>query len=362
MESCDKRLEQPHQQVEREVLPAVRMPRELQIVPGGACRECALRLMRQQHPHIARRRPRHRRRGIGSVSGEAAARKIRDARKDDPARPLADHLVPVDERIEAEPFQLAHPSGRIPVVLVIPRDEVFPVRRLEAGERCHVVAQRGRESVGYVPRQRDQIGLETVGGVHHALDEVPLERRADVQVGELRDSESLEIGWQPVDRDVDHAHHRGPTGSPQADQQHGNRGAHHDGARAAGAEPRAQVQQVARKREHDQQRRQTESGKAGNLETPFRRHPLGPSGEQRHERCDDQEQNAHPADQTPRGRERRLGEQTLPHIHVQHGPQTSHDDDHSNQPPAPTHRRVFRLSLHGHANAAHAGIVAPRAP
>ncbi len=129
MKACDKRLEQPHQEVEREVLPAVRVPRGLQVVPCGPCRERALRLMRQQHPHVALRRPGDRRRRIGGVSGETAAREVRDSGEDDPAGPPADHLVSVDQGIKAEPLQLAHPPGRVPVVLVIPGDEVFPVRR-----------------------------------------------------------------------------------------------------------------------------------------------------------------------------------------------------------------------------------------
>src|SRR3989454_5465302 len=38
----------------------------------------------------------------------------RDPGEHDPAGPAADHLVPVDEGTEAEPLQLAHPTGRIP--------------------------------------------------------------------------------------------------------------------------------------------------------------------------------------------------------------------------------------------------------
>src|SRR2546426_6487378 len=129
VESRDKRLEQPHQEVEREVLPTVRVPRELQVVPGGACRKRALRLMRQEHPHVALRRPRDRRRRIGGMSGEAAAREVRDSGEDDPPSSPADQLVPIDECAEAEPLQLAHPAGCIPVVLMVPPDEELPGRR-----------------------------------------------------------------------------------------------------------------------------------------------------------------------------------------------------------------------------------------
>src|SRR3989449_6601158 len=40
---------------------------------------------------------------------------------------------------------------------------------------------------------------------HHPLDEVPLERRADMQVGELCDTEPFEIRGKPRDRNVHHA-------------------------------------------------------------------------------------------------------------------------------------------------------------
>src|SRR5712691_4794465 len=56
VQSRDEWLEQPPQQVEREVLAAVRVPRELQVVSSGARRECALRLMGQQYPDVALRR------------------------------------------------------------------------------------------------------------------------------------------------------------------------------------------------------------------------------------------------------------------------------------------------------------------
>src|SRR6266480_1647993 len=124
VEPRDERLEQSHQQVERKVLPAVRVPRELQVVPDGAGRERALRLMRQQHTDVALRRSRDRRRRIGGVPGKAAAREVRDPGDDDPTGPPADYLVSVHEGAEAEPLQLAHPPGRVPVVLVVARNEV----------------------------------------------------------------------------------------------------------------------------------------------------------------------------------------------------------------------------------------------
>src|SRR2546426_5812804 len=56
---------------------------------------------------------------------------------------------------------LAHPPGRVPVVLVVAGNEVLPVRRPQSGERRHVVAQRGGEAVGHVPRDRKSTRLNS---------------------------------------------------------------------------------------------------------------------------------------------------------------------------------------------------------
>src|SRR5436309_1492312 len=65
VQPSDERLKQPHQQIEGEVLPAMCVPGELEIVPGRLCGEGAARLVRQQHPHVARWCTRDRRRRIG---------------------------------------------------------------------------------------------------------------------------------------------------------------------------------------------------------------------------------------------------------------------------------------------------------
>ena len=62
------------------------------------------------------------------------------------------HSVRVHEQIEAQSLELAQPGGGVPVVLMIAGDEVLPVRRRETGEGRNLVAQRGREPVGDVPR------------------------------------------------------------------------------------------------------------------------------------------------------------------------------------------------------------------
>ena len=146
-----ERLEEPHKQIEGEILPAVRVPGELEVVPGGLCGEGAARLVRQQHAHVARRCTRD---GSRRIRGR---RKVGDARDEQSRRaPLHDPML-VRQHLHAQPLELRHPPTDIPVVLVIARDEVRAMRRPQTGQGRDVVAQIRDEPVGHVSRHRHEI-------------------------------------------------------------------------------------------------------------------------------------------------------------------------------------------------------------
>ena len=194
--------------------------------------------------------------------------------------------------------------------------------------------------------------------MHHTLDEIAFQRGADVQVGQLCDAEAFEIRRKPRDRYVHYPHQRGPPRAPQTHHQHGDRTAHDHQPETGDAQPGPHMQRVSRQHEHDQQRRQSHGRETGDLEAALRRQPLGPSGDERHERGEDEEQDAQPTEQAPPERERRGGEQALPHIQVQQRPHGGHHDDAREHPPAPGRGLVRRLGLHDGGNVARAREVA----
>jgi hypothetical protein len=165
----------------------------------------------------------------------------------------ADHAVRIHQRVEAQPLELADPTWPVPVVLVVARNEELALRGGQLCQRCQVVSQVGGEPVPYVSGQRDHVRPQLVRPGHYPLHEVALQVAAYVQIGELNDPEALEVRGQLVDRDVDPDQRR-PARMPRADDQEEKRATHRAGAEGRGAEPGAQVGQVARQDEHDQQR------------------------------------------------------------------------------------------------------------
>ena len=186
MQSRHERLEQPHQEVEREVLAAVRVSGQLQVEAGVAGRERAPRLVGEQHPHIARRRAAQGGCGIGRH------RQIGDAGEQQPRAAAPHHLIQVLQDRQAQPLHLAAPAGRVPVVLVVSRDVELAEPGREPAQRRDLVLQVRHEPVRHVARERDHVGVEGVGRRHHALDEAALQRRADMQVGELHDAKPVQ--------------------------------------------------------------------------------------------------------------------------------------------------------------------------
>ena len=235
-------LEQPHQQVEREVLPAVGVARQLEIEARSLCRESAGWLVREQQLDVGPGSARRRSDGIGPVARRAAARgAVGDARDQHPGGSLLDHLVGIDQRVESEALDLAHPAERVPVVLVIPGDEELAVRRAQTRQRSHVVPHRPDMPVGHVTGERDQVRREPVRRGHHALDEAPLESRADVQVGKLDDAKTIEIGRQPGNRHFNPHHPRLP-GPPHTERGHDARHQEAPAAHQPRVEPVAHVE------------------------------------------------------------------------------------------------------------------------
>src|SRR5438094_8844115 len=68
VQAGDEGLKQPHQQIEGEILTAVRMSGDLEVIAGGACGKRALRLVREQHLHVALGRLGNRPGGIGAMT------------------------------------------------------------------------------------------------------------------------------------------------------------------------------------------------------------------------------------------------------------------------------------------------------
>ena len=228
MQSGDERLEQPHEKIEWEVLSAVRVSGQLQVVARGLGSERTARLMRQQHAHIARRGAGHGSRGIGG------GRQIRDASHQQAARSPFYNAMLVREHRDTQALELAGPTSHVPVVLMVARHEVRPMRRPQPTERRYMLAQLGNETVSDVPGHGDEIGPQRVGSVDDGVDKPAPDRWSDVQVTELQNPKASEVAGKMSDGDghtnderpsrEDHADEREERRCPDNHENHGGGG------------------------------------------------------------------------------------------------------------------------------------------
>ena len=82
-------------------------------------------------------------------------------------------------------------------------DRVDAVPRAQLGERGDLVAQVLDVAVDEIAGQHDQVRRQPVRLIDDVLDEVAVDRQADVEVGELDDREAVEGLRQPRERDLD---------------------------------------------------------------------------------------------------------------------------------------------------------------
>ena len=167
--------------------------------------------MGEQHLDVALGRAHERGERVRGVARHAMARTgVGHPGEQQPAAAPLQQPVSVGEDAEPQPLDLSQPPRGVPVVLVVPADEELAVAGAQLGERSDRVAQRRHRSVRHVAGEGHDVGIEAVRRVHDRLHEATLDGRADVEVAELDDAESVQIGWESRDRHRDAHHPRSP--------------------------------------------------------------------------------------------------------------------------------------------------------
>jgi len=173
--------------------------------------------VRQQHTGPREVPPRQRRLEILAV---AAAHQmgvvVLDAGEIERRLPLADDHAPVAQRPPAEALDAGDPGVRARIVIVVAGDEVDAVGRAQLGQGRDLGGEVADAAVDEVAGDGDQVRGERTASLHQMSREAAVEQRADVQVAELHDAETVEPGRQARQRDLDALQTRRGQGSAQA--------------------------------------------------------------------------------------------------------------------------------------------------
>lgn len=165
-----------------------------------------------------------------------ARRPVGEAGDRQPATIAIENDAVVFERPQSQFGEARHPWAVTENVLVIARDHVDAVGRLQVPQRLDVGATRIERAVDQIPRDRDQVDAEPV----RPLDDGARPRRgkqpADMEVGQLQDRVSVELSRKPADADLDVLQRRNPHRLMNAD---GGRYGRHARQRVADAIRRA---------------------------------------------------------------------------------------------------------------------------
>ena len=162
--------------------------------------------------------------GVGGMARvELAAREVGHAADQQAgAAPLYDAVLVV-EHGEAQAGHLFAPGLVAAVVLVVARHEEDAVRGFEVADGGHLAGEGLHAAVHEVACEGDQVGAERVGLGDNGGELGPVERGADVDVGDLGDAEALEARRQVGEAEGDPLVGRQPHGGAEAGDRHAAR-------------------------------------------------------------------------------------------------------------------------------------------
>ena len=228
---------------------------------------------------------------------------------------------------------MGDPGGRVPVVLVVAGHRVDAVACVQAGERRDVGRELGDATVDEVAGQHDQIGADRVGAIGDPLRERLAERRADVDIGQVRDQVALDP--EARQHDAHPADDRTALRVPQA-VEHGDRDREDRDQRGGACVDREDLRE-------QRAEQQVHGGPEPGVREPQQRR-RGLSRDVAHHdrregqaRCEADQRAGR--DRVPRRGERRCADEAPPDVVVR-GAEDAEDDDQAG-PEAAEHARVL---------------------
>src|SRR6267142_6902371 len=108
----------------------------------------------------------------------------------------------VQEHQQAEAAHFSNPGMCTGIVLMIPGDEESAVARGPPSERFGVRGQPPDASVDHVARNRNHVRMQFVDGIHDLADVAVLDGGADMNIGDLHDTETMQRSRQACDRNL----------------------------------------------------------------------------------------------------------------------------------------------------------------
>src|SRR6266478_9293478 len=112
---------------------------------------------------------------------------------------MFEHDMLVQEHRQAEAAHFSNPGMCTGVVLMIPGDKESAVARGQPSERLRVRGQPPDTSVNHVARHRDHVRFQFVDRIHDSADVAVLDRGADMDIGDLHNTETMQRSRQACD-------------------------------------------------------------------------------------------------------------------------------------------------------------------
>lgn len=191
--------------LQKEKMPAVRVPGKLKIRKGRVLRRAA-RLMRQKNPHAVGRACQ----GFGEIRAFAAETLFRGIGKARNDHGLAVHRhcrVRVAQHADAQALEHGQPFPRIGIILVVAGHAENAVPGAQLGQGLKLGGQLRGAPVDHVAGQQDQIRLQGIGFGHHFLQPALFPQRAHVQIRKLRQGQAVQRRGQAGHGDFQRADH-----------------------------------------------------------------------------------------------------------------------------------------------------------
>ena len=112
-------------------------------------------------------------------------------------------------------------------MIVVPGDEVDAVASSKARERFDLIVQQTLTAIDQVSGHGHQIRVEGVDTLDQMLGEASIEDRADVDIGDLDDSEAVQSRRPALEGDLHTFEHRRLETVPQSDRTRDQGHRHH---------------------------------------------------------------------------------------------------------------------------------------
>jgi hypothetical protein len=159
---------------------------------------------------------------------------IGHATHDDGCTPVHKHDVFIHEHAQPEASDFGHPCLDPRIVFVVAGDEKGAVPRRQPRQGQRVLGEVGDAAVDQIPGHGNQVRVELVHCIDDRVEVVALDRRADVNVGDLRYREPVQRRGEIRNRHV-HPAHAGAPARIEETHERGNRRKGRHGGRAVAA-------------------------------------------------------------------------------------------------------------------------------